>query len=103
MGRFLPDVSINAYDREAAADYYQRVFGLERGRTGENWVELLAGPFRFFVCNDGMPSGMFAFATDDVAGTVAAMVAEGGRVIKQNETETFVTDRYGITVCVEQG
>lgn len=103
MGRFLPDVSINADDREAAAAYYERVFGLERSRTGEHWIELQAGPFRMYICDDGMPSGMFAFATDDVDGTVAAMLEAGGRVIKQTETETFVTDRYGVTVCIEKG
>ncbi len=101
VGQFLPDVSINAVDRAEAVAYYRKVFSLQLGREGEHWTELLAGPFRFFVCDDGMPSGMFAYAAEDPAATVRAMLEAGGKVIKETEGETFVTDAYGITVCVE--
>lgn len=102
MGRFLPDIAITVDDKEAAAAYYADVFGLDRKRDTEHWIEMQAGPFRLYLASDEPKANtMFAFATDDVRGVVDKIVSAGGEEIGRSKGEIFVRDKYGVFFCIE--
>ena len=90
MAAYLRHVSINADDIDRGRRFYQAVFGW----SFEPW-----GPPGFYICEDtgrgvsgalqgrhaiggeAMPGMAITFAVDDIPATVAAIQANGGRII----------------------
>ncbi len=102
MGKFTPDIAISVPDKDEAAAFYSDVFGLAVSSKHDKWVELDAGPFRFYLTEEEpITSAMFAYSTEDVEGTVAKVVATGGAIIKRTESEVYVRDKFGVPICIE--
>jgi len=102
MGTFTPDVAITVPDVEAAAEYYQKIFGLGLGHVRAHCIEMIAGPFRFYLTDEEpATTAMFAFTSENVESTVKSILESGGEEIGRKGSEIYVRDRYGLPICIE--
>jgi catechol 2,3-dioxygenase-like lactoylglutathione lyase family enzyme len=51
--RFSNCFALGVESREEGVQFYCQVFGFTRGKDGDDWTEVQAGPLRLFVCQGG--------------------------------------------------
>jgi hypothetical protein len=96
-------IAIGVNDRHQAADRFCAVFEAERGKEGEDYVEVKAGPFCLYFVEDGTKDIAFSVDAQDEPAAIEHLVANGFAVdqaITARVGETFVRDADGILVNV---
>ncbi len=92
------DVLIQTETIEQAAEFYQRVLGLEIFHRDDKLIGLEAGAFRLFLDRGPAYGPVLEFFVDDLEQAKTALVAAGCRVDQEDPAlpRCYVRDPYGL-------
>lgn len=90
-------IAIGVKDREESAARWVAL-GFQKGEDKDNWTEIIAGPLRFYLVEDGSTDVAFAFTSKNLEISQKALEAQGFRVdekLTESVGEVFLRDPDG--------
>ena len=99
--QFNPCVVIGVRDKHASAADFCEVLGGELTDSADDWVEVTAGPFKFYFVEDGTSDVAFSVDVEDEAELLPKLLSRGFVVdaaITERIGETFVRSRDGVLI-----
>lgn len=105
--RFNNCIAIGVADMNATAAAFVRHFGGSITDQKSDWVEVTAGPYRFYFVEDGTHDIAFSAdcPKDEVDGFLSDLAEDGfvvDREISERVRETFVRDTNGILININE-
>ena len=99
--RFNPCIAIGVRDKTASAAVFCDLLGGEVTDRRDDWVEVSAGPFKFYFVEDGTNDLAFSVDVDDEAEILPKLLKRGFVVdpaITERVGETFVRCPDGMRI-----
>lgn len=104
VGRFNPCIAIGVADKERAAEDFSLLFAGAVTDRRDDWVEVTAGPYKFYFVEDGTRDLAFSIDVEDHDRALAAILARGftlDRETTERVGETFVLSPDGVRINLD--
>ncbi len=95
-------IGVGAGNLHKAADFYEDVLGLKRGKSSEKWIEILAGPLNFYLVDDEHDTPTFEILVEDVNQAMDRYLASGCEesMLGESAKERYIRTPFGQFICV---
>jgi hypothetical protein len=94
-------VAIGVKDKQATASAFCELLGGELTDSRDDWVEVTAGPFKFYFVEDGTNDIAFSIDVSDENAFLPKLLERGFRVdqaVTERVGETFVRSPDGLLI-----
>jgi hypothetical protein len=99
--KFNSCIAIGGSNKEKTADDFCDLFNGRISAEKDNWIEVTAGPFRFYFVEDGTQDIAFSVDVDDEEACLRQILTRGyqvDRAISDRIGETFVRSPEGLLI-----
>lgn len=95
-------IGVGAGNLQKAADFYENVLGLKRGKSSEKWIEILSGPLSLYLIDDEHGTPTFEILVEDVNQALDLFLAEGCEeaLLGGSPKERYIQTPFGQFICV---